>query len=99
MLRRATGFGMEAELLIHLVNAVDRIEKKLEALEGSTAEAEWLKPDEFMKLAGMTKEGLRYAIQKGTIHGDAIRNVGTAKRQHLRYHRVKAMDQYLKKLT
>ena len=28
----------------------------------------------------------------------APRNVGTAKRQHLRYHRVKAMDQYLKKV-
>jgi len=98
MLRRATGFRVEADLLIHLVNAVDRIEKKLEALEGSTTEAEWLKPEEFCKLAGMTKEGLRYAMQVGTIHGDAIRNVGTTKRQHLRYHRVKAMDQYLKKV-
>jgi len=99
MLREATVFGMEAEILLSLASALDRIEKKLDAMERTgTTEAEWLKPEEFCKLAGMTKEGLRYAIQKGTIHGDAIRNVGTAKRQHLRYHRVKAMNQYLKKV-
>ena len=90
---------MEAELLINLLNTVDRIEKKLDAMEEGRKESEWLKPDEFCKLAGTTKEGLRYAISKGVIHGDAIRNVGTAKRAHLRYHRTKAVDQYLKKLT
>ena len=90
---------MEAELLIHLMNTVDRIEKKLDALEEGRSESEWLKPEEFCKLAGTTKEGLRYAISKGVIHGDAIRNVGTAKRAHLRYHRTRAVDQYLKKLV
>lgn len=89
---------MEAELLIHLMNTVDRIEKKLDALEDQRSESEWLKPEEFCKLTGTTKEGLRYAVQKGTIHGEAIRNIGTAKRAHLRYHRTKAVDQYLKKL-
>ena len=90
---------MEADLLINLLFTVDRIEKKLDALDESRSESEWLKPDEFCKLAGTTKEGLRYAIQKGVIHGDAIRNVGTAKRKHLRYHRTRAVDQYLKKVA
>ncbi len=89
---------MEAELLIHLMNAVDRIEKKLDALEDQRTKSEWLKPEEFCRLAGTTKEGLRYAIQKGTIHGDAIRNIGTTKRANLRYHRTRAVDQYLKKI-
>ena len=90
---------MEAEILINLLNAVDRIENKLDALEGSSTEAQWLKPEEFCQLAGITStEQLRKCVSRGRIHGDAIRNVGTAKRQHLRYHRVKAMDQYLQKV-
>ena len=86
---------MERELLLHLVTAVDRIEKKLATLDDSVPEHEWLSPVEFMKLAGISREALKYAIQKGKIHGEAIRNVGTAKRHSLRYHRKLALDQYL----
>lgn len=89
---------MEAELYFLLMTAIDRIEKKLDALDDQRSQSEWLKPEEFCRLAGTTKEGLRYAIQKGTIHGDAIRNIGTTKRAHLRYHRTRALDQYLKKV-
>ena len=86
---------METELLLHLVKAVDRIEKRLDDLDHSIPEHEWLDPVEFCKLAGLSREALRYAVQKGKIHGPAIRNTGTAKRQHLRYHRQLALDQYL----
>lgn len=89
---------MEAELLISLLNTVDRIEKKIDALEGQRGESEWLKSEDFCKLVGINSHGLRHAIQKGKIYGDAIRNTGTAKRAYLRFHRTKAVDQYLKKL-
>ena len=86
---------METELLLHLVSAVDRIEKKLAALDESIPEHEWLSPVEFCKLAGISKEALKYAVQKGRISGEALRNIGTPKRATLRYHRKLALDQYL----
>lgn len=89
---------MERELLLHLVTAVDRIEKRLAALDESIPEHEWLSPVEFCKLAGISREALKYAIQKGRINGEAIRNVGTAKRHSLRYHRKLALDQYLNRV-
>ena len=98
-MRRVTSFEMEADMLIHLVNAVDRIEKQLAALQETQTESEWLSPEEFCKLASITnRENLRWHVRKGHIHGDAIRNIGTTKRQNLRYHRTKALDQYLKKV-
>ena len=90
---------MERELLLHLVTAVDRIEKKLATLDESATEHEWLSPVEFMRLAGISREALKYAIQKGRISGEAIRNVGTVKRHSLRYHRKLALDQYLNKVN
>ena len=86
---------METELLLHLVKAVDRIEKKLSDLEGHAPEHEWLNPVEFCQLAGISKEALKYAVQKGRISGEALRNIGTPKRATLRYHRKLALDQYL----
>ena len=90
---------METELLLHLVNAVDRIEKKLAALDESIPEHEWLSPVEFCKLAGISKEALKYAVQKGRISGEALRNIGTPKRASLRYHRKLALSQYLNGAT
>lgn len=83
------------DLLLKLVAQVDRIERKLAALEGSATEHEWLSPVEFCKLAGISREALKYAVQKGHIRGEAIRNIGTPKRANLRYHRAHALDQYL----
>ena len=90
---------METELLLHLVNAVDRIEKKLAELDESIPEHEWLSSVEFCKLAGISKEALKYAVQKGRINGNALRNIGTPKRATLRYHRQLALDQYLNGAT
>ena len=89
---------MEADILIHLLKAVDRIEKKLDCLENSTTESVWMNAEDFSKLVGTTRGALQKAVQRGRIHGDAIRNIGTARRMHLRFHRTKAVDQYLKKV-
>ena len=89
---------MDQELLLHLVKAVDRIETKLAELDGSRKTHEWLSRQEFLDLAGISEHHLKYAIQKGRIHGDAIRNVGTAKRARLRFHRTRALDQFLNRV-
>jgi len=98
MVETSTRFEMEADLLIHLLQAVDRIEKKLDSLDNSTTESMWITSDDFSQLVGTSKEGLKKAVYRGKIYGDAIRNIGTAKRATFRFHRTKAVDQYLKKL-
>ena len=87
--------SVDESLLIHLVNAVDRIEKKLAVLEGTQADLTWISPEDFQKLAGIGPQALKYAVQSGIIHGDALTNIGTVKRHRYRYHRQKALDQYL----
>jgi hypothetical protein len=34
-------------------------------------------------------------MSKGVIRSDALRNIGTAQRPRYRFHRVKAVDQFL----
>jgi len=85
---------MEA-LLIDMANRLARMEQLMEAHFQEQEQSEWLSPAEFCKQAGITNDALRGLIKKGRIHGDAIRNVGTAKRMRLKYHRVKALNQYL----
>ena len=98
MVKTSTCSEMEADLLVHLLQAVDRIEKKLESLESSTHESKWMKAEEFSQLVGTSVSALQKAVQRGKIHGDAIRNIGTAKRSIFRFHRTKAVDQYLQKV-
>jgi hypothetical protein len=40
-------------------------------------------------------KALTYQMSKGIIHGPAIKNIGTAKRPRYRFHRTKAVDQFL----
>jgi len=88
---------VETELLLHLVKAIDRIETKLATLDKSIPEQQWLSSEEFCTLAGITRPQLKYAIQKGRIHGAAIQNTSTGKRPTFRFNRTLALDQYLNK--
>jgi len=88
---------MEA-LLIDMANRLARMEQLMEAHFQEQEQSEWLSPAEFCKLVNTTNDGLRNAVRKGRIHGDAIRNIVTAKRARLVYHRKKAVDQYLNRL-
>ena len=76
----------------------DRL-SKLESLIQSSlqeqSEATWLDSKEFSKYAHISQQALRYAMEKGVLHGDAIRNIGTPKRPRYRFHRNKALDQYM----
>ena len=89
---------METDLLIDISNRLARLEHTLEQFIGEKQESEWLSPPEFCKLVNTTSDGLRNAVRKGRIHGDAIKNIGSVKRARLVYHRVKAVDQYLNRL-
>lgn len=89
---------MESELLLHLIKAVDRIETKLAALDKSLPEQQWLSSEEFCTLAGITRPQLKYALQKGRIHGEGVQNISTGKRATFRFNRVIALDQFLNRV-
>lgn len=89
---------METDLLLDISKRLARLELVLEQFVGDQQESEWMTPAEFCKLVNTTSDGLRNAVRKGRIHGDAIKNIGTAKRARLMYHRAKAVDQYLNRL-
>ena len=90
---------LERELLLHLVSSLSRIEKQLDDLISSKSETDWLDLKSFAKLAGTTEEGVRWAVKKGVVHGEGIRNVGNKSRKYLRFHRKLALNQFLKKVV
>lgn len=77
------------------------IEEKLARLivlhEGRAAKEEaWIDSKSFCAAVGLKdKHALHYAMAKGVISGDALRNIGTAKRPRYRFHRRLAVDQFL----
>ena len=90
----------DTELLAHLISQVSRIEKRLDDLTTSTSQSEWLTPQEFAVLAGCHVDSVRNAVKRGVLHGtDAVRNMGTKKNNHLRFHRRHALDQFMKKVV
>jgi hypothetical protein len=84
----------DIDVLMHLVEKVDQLHRKLDALGGGDTQT-WLDSTEFGKLVGLNSDQLGYQIRKGRISGDCMRNVGTAKRPRYRFHREKATDRFL----
>ena len=84
-------------LLVDIATRLARIEMMLQKTQ-QEEQSEWLSPKEFCKIVGITAPSLKNHIAKGRIHGDAIKNIGTAKYTRLVYHRVKAVDQFLNRL-
>ena len=89
---------LEKDLLIDMSNRLARLEVVLAQFMGEQQQSEWMTSTEFCKLVNTTPDGLRNAVRKGRIHGDAIKNIGSVKRAKLVYHRVQAADQYLNRL-
>lgn len=82
-----------------ILNRLDALERTLVALieskQAPTAE-DWVDSKEFCRLVGLKDtKALVYQMSKGIIHGPAIRNIGTARRPRYRFHRVKAVNQFL----
>ena len=98
MVESSTRSEMETDLLLHVIQSLARVEEKIDAMQKTKSESTWMNSEEFSQLIGTTRTAVQKAVEKGKIHGDAIRNIGTAKRGTFRFHRIKAVDQYLKRL-
>ncbi len=82
-----------------ILNRLDALERTLVALiesKQTPASNDWVDSKEFCRLVGLRDtKALVYQMSKGIIHGPAIKNIGTAKRPRYRFHRVKAVNQFL----
>lgn len=84
-----------------LLNRIDTLESKLDKVlnalgHGEKPPADWVDSKEFCRLVGLADtKALVYQMSKGVISGDALRNIGTVKRPRYRFHRRKAVDQFL----
>lgn len=85
-----------------ILNRLDDLERTIVALfeaQRAAPESDWVDSREFCRLVGLKdSKALVYQMSKGVLHGEAIRNIGTAKRPRYRYHRKKAVDQFLNRL-
>jgi hypothetical protein len=82
-----------------ILNRLDAMERNLTALILANQQCslgDWVDSKEFCRLVGLKDtKALVYQMSKGIIHGPAIRNIGTPKRPRYRFHRVKAVNQFL----
>lgn len=89
--------------LDEILNRLDNIERALVTIRQQTAsapESDWVDSKEFCRLVGLRDtKALTYEMSKGILHGPAIKNIGTAKRPRYRFHRTKAVDQFLNRLS
>lgn len=82
-------------------NRLELLEEKLSELLALQTKTDaqvnaWLDSKAFCALTGIKdKWSLHHYMSKGIIHGDAIRNIGTVQRPRYRFHRTKAVDQFL----
>jgi hypothetical protein len=90
-------FSRETGLAHQLVSRLDGVEAKLDALMtvlGSKDELEWIDRKTACSLLNVSDRHLYDLMAEGVIRGDAIRNVGTAKKARYRFHRTKLLNQY-----
>lgn len=84
-----------------LLNRIDVLERKIDQLLASTktTESDWVDSREFCRLVNLKDtKALVYQMSKGIIHGDAIKNIGTPKRPRYRFHRTKAVNQFMNRV-
>lgn len=94
--------GLSTSAQDEILNRIDALERTIVALLEATRsapESDWLDSKEFCRLVGLRDtKALTYQMSKGIIHGPAIKNIGTAKRPRYRFHRTKAVDQFLNRV-
>jgi hypothetical protein len=84
-----------------VLNRLDAIERQLDqllrtAVSAVAHENDWVDSKEFCRMVGLRDtKALTYQMSKGVIRGDALRNIGTPKRPRYRFHRTRAVDQFL----
>ena len=80
--------------LTDLEYKLDSILNALKVREAS----DWVDRKTICQIMGCSERHLFELIAKGCIYGDAIKNIGTAKRARYLFHRKLAFDQYLNRL-
>lgn len=95
--------GLAPSAQDQILNRIDALERTIVALleaARTAPESDWLDSKEFCRLVGLRDtKALTYQMSKGIIHGPAIKNIGTAKRPRYRFHRTKAVDQFLNRVA
>ena len=86
-----------------VLNRIDALERTLVALIESLApkpDSDWVDSKEFCQMVGLRDtKALVYQMGKGVIKGEALRNIGTVQRPRYRFHRTKAVDQFLNRTS
>lgn len=94
--------GLSPSAQDEILNRIDALERTIVSLLEATRsapESDWLDSKEFCRLVGLRDtKALTYQMSKGIIHGPAIKNIGTARRPRYRFHRTKAVDQFLNRV-
>lgn len=79
-----------------ILTELGEIKRLLRELQTGRPESDWVDSAEFCRLVGLKDtKALVYQMSKGVLHGEAVRNIGTAKRPRYRFHRTKAVNQFL----
>jgi len=87
---------MELDVILNRLDSMERYLASLIQAQQVPQQCEWLDSKEFCRVVGLKDtKALMYEVSKGVLHGDAIRNIGTIKRARYRFHRVKAVDQFI----
>lgn len=85
-----------------ILNRLDDLERHLAALilqQQVPQQCDWLDSREFCRLVGLKDtKALVYEMSKGIFDNSAVKNIGTIKRPRYRFHRVKAVNQFLNRL-
>lgn len=82
-----------------ILNRLDAMERNLMALiqaNQPAPESEWLDAKTFCRLVCLRdSKALMYELSKGVFDKTAVKNIGSVKRPRYRFHRVKAVNQFL----
>lgn len=72
------------------------IKRLLREIKTGRPECDWIDARELCRLVGLRDtKALAYQMSKGIFRVDAYRNVGTVKRPRYRFHRRKAVEQFM----
>jgi hypothetical protein len=85
-----------------VLNRLDALERNLVALiqaNQPAPESEWLDAKTFCRLVSLRdSKALMYEMSKGVFGPSAVKNIGSIKRPRYRFHRTKAVDQFMNRV-
>jgi hypothetical protein len=89
---------LDQTLLGRLDDLEVKLNRVLEHLDAQEVD-DWVDRKSISALLGISDRHLATLVEEGVIRGEAIRNVGTTRKCRYRFHRKKALDQFLARAT